>query len=744
MVLLWRLFFIVSLFVLPVTLWGEEQRAVHAKISGQIIDTEGLGIPYATVAHAGTAHGAVADAQGNFVLQSVFSAGEGVLIVSAMGFEKKRVPVNVQEGDLHLHAIQLSIDHQQIHQVVVTGQARPTPVDSSIYKVKLITLEKIAQCGALNLGEVLTTEANIRLATDLVLGTQIEMMGLQGQNVKVMFDGVPLIGRLDGNIDLSQVNLDNIQQVEIIEGPMSVIYGNNALAGTINLISKKNVYHKLESQAKGYAESIGRFSGNASVALRKDQHSLSLDGGYEYFSGVDFNKSDREMDWKPKNLYRANAAYFWRGDKWSYQLKAGLFNDKLLYKTNLENAYEARDTYYYTERYDVSASINGAWNARNNLNVVAAYSTYDRANQGYYKDMRTLEVTWSDKITTQQEVQKMVRLIHYYALVPNTLSWQSGIDVNVATMLGKRIDGANQSIGDYAAFLSVKYQPFSTLDIQPGLRYAYNTGYEAPLQYAVNTKWQLFPQFDWRLSFATGFRAPSIKELYYEFVDSNHEIYGNADLASENSMNFNTRIDYSFKRRDHGFSLSSSYYNSKQWNLISLVQQGTSTAYQYINISEYQTTGGDFSFNYNFKQKVKFNVGYGLTGRYNTYSTSYPGSKFYYSHDLFAGMSFKESRTGIRLAADYKCNGKLPNLYLEDDVVKEGFQETFHTLNASVSRKFWQNKCQMVAGIKNALNVTSVNQVGASGGGTHSENQEGNPIAYGRSYYISISYKFYK
>ena len=53
---------------------------------------------------------------------------------------------------------------------------------------------------------------------------------------RILVDGVPVIGRLDGNIDLSQINLENVDHIEIVEGPMSVIYGSNALAGVVNFI----------------------------------------------------------------------------------------------------------------------------------------------------------------------------------------------------------------------------------------------------------------------------------------------------------------------------------------------------------------------------------------------------------------------------------------------------------------------------------------------------------------------------
>ena len=68
----------------------------------------------------------------------------------------------------------------------------------------------------------------------------MSMQGISGENVKILIDGVPVLGRLDGNIDLSKINLNDVDQIKVIEGPQSVSYGTNGMAGTINIIIKKD------------------------------------------------------------------------------------------------------------------------------------------------------------------------------------------------------------------------------------------------------------------------------------------------------------------------------------------------------------------------------------------------------------------------------------------------------------------------------------------------------------------------
>ena len=92
-------------------------------------------------------------------------------------------------------------------------------------------------------------------------------------------------------------------------------------------------------------------------------------------------------------------------------------------------------------------------------------------------------------------------------------------------------------IGDYALFTSSEYKPINGLIIRPGLRYSYNTSYKSPLIPSLNLRYN---RNDWifRTSYSSGFRAPSIKDLYFNFVDSNHDIQGNPNLTAETSHNF--------------------------------------------------------------------------------------------------------------------------------------------------------------------------------------------------------------
>ncbi|MEX2437897.1 MAG: Plug domain-containing protein, partial [Candidatus Babeliales bacterium] len=165
-----------------------------------------------------------------------------VLKLSHLGFESYQDTFATLK--MLPNQIALKADEAALQEVVVSAQYLPTSTAKTVHKVEVIDAEKINNMAAVNLRDLLSNNLNIRLSQDNILGSSMSMQGLSGENVKIMIDGVPIIGRQNGNIDLSQINLNNIERVELVEGPLAVNYGSNALAGTLNIITKKRSMEK--------------------------------------------------------------------------------------------------------------------------------------------------------------------------------------------------------------------------------------------------------------------------------------------------------------------------------------------------------------------------------------------------------------------------------------------------------------------------------------------------------------------
>ena len=159
-----------------------------------------------------------------------------------------------------------------LEEVVVTGQIKEVNIDNALHDINIIGLETIKKGGFTSLNEILKFQSNIQISNDNILGSQINIQGITGENIKILIDGKPMIGRLNGNIDLSQVNLLNVKRIEIVEGPLSVNYGSDALGGTINIITKKS--NDISPAFESYYETIGKY--NNSIVLNQEYQNQNI------------------------------------------------------------------------------------------------------------------------------------------------------------------------------------------------------------------------------------------------------------------------------------------------------------------------------------------------------------------------------------------------------------------------------------------------------------------------------------
>ena len=209
------------------------------------------------------------------------------------------------------------------------------------------------------------------------------------------------------------------------------------------------------------------------------------------------------------------------------------------------------------------------------------------------------------------------------------LNYQLGLDFNYEMGSGKRITGQKQEIGDYAAFLSVEYEPWKNITLQPGLRVIYNTKYSAPLVYSLNLKYGFLKNYTIRGSLSRGFRAPSLKELYLYFVDINHNIRGNEELTSENSYNANVNFSYGRETRNSFVSTEINLFYNYINNIITLAMV-SSDLYTYVNIDKYITQGAQFTTNYRLYPQLSIKLGAGVTGIHNSLSDEAQSEKKFY------------------------------------------------------------------------------------------------------------------
>lgn len=648
-------------------------------------------------------------------------------------------------------------------EVVVTGQHRPQSLKNSVYKITVVKGQRIALSGANNIQQVLFNQLGLNFSNDNILGTSdIQMMGMSGRNVKILLDGVPLVDRGDTRESLNQVDLNTIDRIEMVEGPMSVSYGSDALAGVVNLISKKPAKNSFSIFAKVQEETAGSeyyplsYKGVHTQAVgingSKGKWNFALGGSHNEFDGYGGDEFGRGKTWRPKEQWLGNGRLGFKSNHLDLYYKLdGLHEDISNRMAMNPITYEAMSQYYITKRY--LHQLQNNWNIKNNLQLSSMMSFTD-----YSRRTKTIKHIFSDGTnylshepgSQDESIFKSIvfrNILNYQ--ISGAVSLQPGIEINHEKATGARIHGTPE-INDYAFFVSSEIKPTKNINIRPGLRFIKNSVYDAPpVIPSVNTKFSLPNNIDVRLSYAYGFRSPALRELYYNFIDANHIIVGNPHLKAEHSNSFNGSLSWMLPKTKQGFqqviSLSS-FYNTF-CNLINYANSPTSTDTTLtVNIDKYKTTG--FILEDKFQSKnLTASLGISYIGHYNQLADAEGFKnkdlpKLMWSPEANANLMYAFSKAGTSLALFYKFTGKKPG-YEAITNNNTGIQELHlthidgcHIADFTVIKKLFTH-FQISGGVKNIFNVTQLTNTSTNPDGVHSTGAAIN-MSYGRSYFVGL------
>jgi outer membrane receptor for ferrienterochelin and colicins len=643
----------------------------------------------------------------------------------------------------------------KLEEVVVTGQFEPQSVSKSVFRVRTITSEMLTARGATRLQDALNTELNFRFSTDPSLGvSNIQLQGLTGQNVKILIDGIPVVGRqgTSNAVDLNQINVNTVERVEIVEGPMSTQYGADALAGVINIITKKPEQDKLSGSVRVHEENIGDeysffkkglHQENLNVQYKTKSLYALADFGHYYSGGWQGDTTGREKTYHPKKQWLASSTVGVEHDTWKVHYRLDFLNEDI-YNPAQFSGNEALDQHYLTTRYIHQVQGMAALSDRLSVNAAVAYTDYQRKTQTITVNAATGEetlaigeglqdVTRYDGITLRGTLQYKIS---------KAITLQPGYDINTESASGGRLAAGTNKLADYALFLSAEIQPFSFLTIRPGFRFVKNSVYDAPpVLPSVNTRIKLSATHDLRLSYGRGFRAPSLRELYFYFYDSNHAIDGNPNLEAELSHSFNASWNWQAVNNAtwaYTFVLNG-FYNHVD-NMIESIQRpgGTANEATFGNISNFKSQGVTL-VNTVTAGTLTVTAGAGVTGRYNIY---YEGDKtldkFTWSPEANASVSYLFKGSGLTTSLYYKFTGKTPVYAINESGVYLAESEAYHWADMSFQKTFLK-QLNVALGVRNLFDVTRIKSTAT--GSSHAATGA-NPLSAGRSYYTTLTFNF--
>lgn len=650
-----------------------------------------------------------------------------------------------------------TISWRPLQDVVVTGQYAPQSVKNSVYRVRTISRERITLRGATDVAGVLNNELGIRIQNDYTLGeSDTKIMGQGGTRVKILLDGVPLVDRDATKQSLSQIDINSIERIEIVEGPMSAIYGTDALAGVINIITKKgkgndgfSINARIQEETTGTKYSpfanAGIHNENLSLGWQHKGLHLSAYGTRNDFGGWNDTAPHPAKTWKPKKQWMTGGTAGYRFKNLHAWYRLDYLNEELFAAGPMfTTTYVGLDQYYLTNRFTHQAQADWTVNGKLNINTAVSYQDYKRSTETYTIDYRTGSKTQQsgDGYWDVSKFKTFFARTTAQWRISSAVSVQPGVEFKSDHTSGQRVNGS-PTINDFSVFASAELKPTDKILIKPGVRFSKNSVYDAPpIIPSLNTKFILSESLDLRLSYARGFRAPILRELYFLFRDASHNIEGNPNLKAEYSNSFIGSVTWQPVKAKtvHLTSTLAGFYNDYH-DFIDMAFDGTRNVNSYFNITRYKTVGGTLENSLQWKNLFA-TLGFSYIGYYNAYAGD-PGrkgdhTKWSWSPEVNSIITYSIPATGTQLGLFYKFNGTLPAYLLDaNGDIFLSKMNAYHWADLTVTQKVFKY-LSVQAGAKNLFNVKRV-QSGVTGG-AHSTS---GPVltGYGVSFFAGVNFQ---
>ena len=597
-----------------------------------------------------------------------------------------------------------------LDEVLITGQIGSQTISQSVNNLILITSKDIKATGSNDLAELFSNQALFDLNVDPALGTSVSIQGMQGNNINIMIDGIPVIGRKGSQIDLSQINLANIERIEILKGPASVMYGTNSTGGVINLISKKYINTILFNS---YLESVGVYNFNMDLNKSIKDIDLHVNLGKYNFEGYG-DESVRSKYWKPKDQSFIDFKLRKQINNTSLEFKTSFFNEELI---DLGDEYPiplvglATDLHYLTYRNINFFKINKDHD-KYNWNYTGSFSQTNFEKKQYDIDLASSIATQTLNFdyNNLDKFQSFFNRIEYNRFTGLRYKSQIGLDFNYETVEGPKIKDSIASIYNYSIFTQSSFEINDKLTTQLGLRIPYHSLYSTNLIPSLHFKYDFNNQNQIRLSYSKGFRSPTIKELYMEFIDINHNIIGNSDLNPEKSNAFQLSLSLLPKHDDNIYcSVNLEGFLNYLNNKIELARIQSTDAYTYYNLEESTYYGSNTFLKLNIKSpnntmssfNIMWNMFYIKNSSFNYNLPRHNLSLAYkYEYDL--------CNCGLNINWRWKSNYEY-QAYNESSNLVVYEQLGYQLLNFNLFKEFNSINTSMIIGVKNLFDIQDVN-----------------------------------
>lgn len=573
-------------------------------VHGHIVDEQGEPIMYANVALYGTKYAATSDAKGHFSFR--VPEGQYTMQIAVVGCIKLSESVQIKpEGKAYLGKFVLQTAQQALKEVVVTGTRTAKRLSEVPILTKVVGSEEIMQSGCVNVLDALESAMpGIQFSPD-AHGNNMTIQGLDSKYILVLVDGQRMVGETRGNVNFDRIAAADIQQIEVVNGASSVLYGSNAIGGVINIITKKTT-QPIEGKIDTRYSDFNTLNTNFSVGTKQDKFSLSLNGFRNSSDGYDLTPETPEsFTAYPFVDYSASVRGQYQPNRqWDLSAHATIFRHE-----NANPQASLKSTHGLNKNHSFGAKAAYAFNANHKLSLSSSHDLFDA--------FRVYEKRNNEKDKSSDYKYHSFLLSDTYSGMDN-VELITGVEMNLESVFsyivfGEHLTGKekHKQSQDFNLFAQADWKAIEDLELIGGVRYTHHKTFGSHFTPNFSAMYTPVKGLKLRGTAALGYKSPSLKELYYNF---DHQgmfwIYGNEELKPENSHYFSLSGEYTLGL----FNVSvSAYHNMIDDKIDMLMVNNTITGkmeFHHYNINQAEIQGVETFVNWKFLSNFKTKLGY--------------------------------------------------------------------------------------------------------------------------------------
>ena len=484
----------------------------------------------------------------------------------------------------------VAVENIKIEEVVVTATKIEEPFEETTSDVTVIKGEDIKKMNVEFVTDVLRKIPELNLIQNGGIGkvATVLLRGGNSSSTLVMIDGIKANSTTTGSFDFSGINVDDIERIEIVKGPQSTIYGSEAMAGVINIITKRGE-GKPRIDSSFESGSFGTFKPSMMISGGDKKLNYRLTGSYFYTDGISAAKQGSERDGY-KNTSISGKFGFRPSEKFELELTGRYYSDR-----------SELDGFDFFERKAVD-----------NLNFVQHGTHYLLSGKAkFYLSNIWEQIVTLSTVSDSLKFRDPVITFNNADIITSmdTIDWQhnfylSDIYTLTAGAEYKKEKGENKgnfdrSLDNKALYFNNKLMLLKEdLVLNAGVRYDDHETFGSKATYRIGALYN-FRQMALRVksSYGTGFRAPKLNELFFPF-------YGNPNLKPEESNAWEIGIEKDFF--ENKMTISLTYFDQRYKKLI----QTDPLTFTAANIARAEVKGIEVGAAFKMTDTINIRAGY--------------------------------------------------------------------------------------------------------------------------------------